>query len=791
MDKKYIAHKENEKEQSIEAHLNNTGSYAKDFTRKINFEKCGEIMGLIHDLGKYSDGFQARISEDAEKTDHSTFGAKYLYELFGKYFGKNKTDAGIKTIFEMMCLSAMFHHGGLADVVETEGINNFNRRINKKYEDAEYKLLEERGTEIINQVIELVVSDSFKIECVAIKEKLKIFTDDKNKDKDEAILFFDSLLIKYIYSCLIDADRIDTAEFYEGKFPSAPFENWEKIINALETNNKKFEVNDLNKIRNEIFNNCAEYGKKEKGFFKLAVPTGGGKTLSSFRFALEHAKTYEMERVIYIVPYISIIEQNAETIRKILIDNDINSDILIESHSNLDIAEDKYQYYQYYNLTDNWSGQIIFTTMVGFLESVFGGGTKNIRRFHNMANAVIIFDEIQSLPVKAIHMANMLMKFLYNICGSSIVLCSATQPLLDKIYSEHRRLPEPENIINKTYPSLERVEIIDATTALGYDYTQAAEFALNKLENADSMLIVVNTRKSALTLYKLIKEYQPDIDIYYLSTNLCPEHRSQFIKKIKAKLKTNQKVICVSTQLIEAGVDIDFNCVIRFTAGLDSIIQSAGRCNREGKSSTSKGKVYIINCNCESVEKLYDIKKGQECTERVLWAMKDKFADKNLLSDEAIDQYYQYYFHERNNEMSYNILAKECGVDTNLFELMSTNSAAVSEYTRCEKLPKYNMRIRQAFKTAGDNFKIIEDNQIGVIVPYGEGANIINNLSKMTKREILRKAQRYTVNIFRNRLDNGFAHYNEEAGVYTLSHSHYDENLGVTEEVTNVEDSII
>jgi len=769
MNNEYLAHKKDTKEQTINEHLYKTSDYAKKYSKKINLGKCGEIIGLIHDLGKYSDEFQARILYDAEKTDHSTFGAKYLYQLFNKYFGKNKIDVGIKTIFEMISLSAMSHHGGLIDVVENEGINNFNRRINKNFD----RTLEERSSEIINSLIRLIISDSFKTECLTIKEKLKIFT---GENKNEEILFFDALLIKYLYSCLIDADRIDTAEFYDGEFPPAPFENWDIIINALD--NKKYEINDLNKIRAEIYNNCIECGKKEKGFFKLAVPTGGGKTFSSLRFALEHAKTHNLDRIIYVLPYISIIEQNAEAIRKVLTDNKINGDILIESHSNLNIDE---QNYQYFNLTDNWSGQIVFTTMVGFLESVYGGGTKNIRRFHNMANSVIIFDEIQSLPIKTIHMANMLMKFLYHVCGSSIILCSATQPLLDKIYNENRRLPGAENIITKIYPSLERVEIIDVTIPLGFDYEQVVEFALDKFEN--SMLIVVNTRNSALNLYKLL-EHQPEIELFYLSTNLCPEHRSKVINEIKCKLKSNKKIICVSTQLIEAGVDIDFNCVIRFTAGLDSIIQSAGRCNREGK--LSKGKVYIINCNCESVDRLYDIRKGQECTFRIL----HEFKNKNLLSNEVVEQYYKYYFHERNDEMCYKISADECGVDTNLFELMSTNNAAVTEYTRNEKLPKYNLRIRQAFETVGKNFNIIEDNQVGVIVPYGEGENIINNLSKMTKREILRKAQRYTVNIFTNKLQSGFVNCNESAGVYILNSAYYDDVLGVTDEVSNVKDSI-
>jgi CRISPR-associated endonuclease/helicase Cas3 len=339
-DKKYLAHKKENKEQSVEEHLNAVSEYAKEFAGRINLKKCGEIGGLIHDMGKYSDEFQARITQGANITDHATFGAKYLYDLFEKCFTVNKENMAIRTIFEMICLASMSHHGGLIDVVEIGGVNNFTRRLNK-IEETQCKLLEERSGEIKNKLAESINSEAFKSECKNIREKLKIFTGEKSADKDEAVLFFDALLIKYIYSCLIDADRIDTAEFYDGKFPPAPVEKWDKIIEASDSKNKNFEINEINKIRGEIFDTCVEYGKKEKGFYKLAVPTGGGKTLSSFRFAAEHAKTHKLDRIIYIVPYISIIEQNAEVIKDMLVKNGINGDILIESHSNLTIDKDK------------------------------------------------------------------------------------------------------------------------------------------------------------------------------------------------------------------------------------------------------------------------------------------------------------------------------------------------------------------------------------------------------------------------------------------------------------------
>lgn len=788
-DETFIAHK-NEKTnetQSIQSHLTNTSCYAKNYLSKINFASCGEVAALLHDLGKYSDKFQERIKEGGDKTDHATFGAKCIYQLFEGLPSENKTKE-LKTVSDIIALVVMSHHGGLMDVIAADGADfgtdNLKKRIEKyngNNSEQQFDLIAERSEKIRDKVMELIRSHEFISEYSAVREKLKKFNEARGGTSEE-ILFFESLFIKFIFSCLIDADRRDTSEFCEGKY-DAPRVEWETLIEAAENKNRSFAKNELNNIRNEIYKTCVEYGGREKNFFKIETPTGGGKTLSSFRFALEHAKTHKSERIIYVIPYISIIEQNADVIKKMLEDNNISADILTESHSNINInKEDKDENY---GLTQNWDSQIIFTTMVGFLESVFGGGTKNIRRFHNMANSVIIFDEIQFMPIKAIHMANMLMNFLFYMCGSSIVLCTATQPLLDKIADEPRRLPEAVNIITKKYPLLDRVEIIDATTVSGYDHNQIIDFAAEKFIGINSMLIVVNTRKSAVELFKLAKDkYGSDVSLYYLSTNLCPQHRSKVICKIKKCLDSGKKTICISTQLIEAGVDIDFNCVIRFTAGLDSIIQSAGRCNREGKQA-SKGKTYIVNCNCETIDKLEDIREGREIAKRIFDELKKGRYGGDLLSKEAIERYYEYYFHARNDEMCYKL-----SLDINLFNLMSNNTAAVNEYKRKLNVPQIPMRIRQAFKTAGENFKIIDNDQVGVIVPYEEGKNIICNLKNMTKRDILRKSQRYTVNVFADRLSNGNIIYMPDSGVYVLNESYYNDVLGMTEEVSNLSNTI-
>lgn len=773
MDKEYYAHSLEGKPvkdwQRLEEHLEETGQLAKRFASKIGLGQCGKILGFIHDIGKYSDKFQCLIKGDAIECDHSTAGAQKLKQLC-------RTDEKniLKAAYQMMCVSLMSHHGGLIDVIDKDGIDNYSRRLVKNIEN-----IHDRGNNIISKVAEISNSAQFVSECKYAIQKLNIFPDIENQ---EELLFFESLLIKYIYSCLIDADRLNTIEFYQGRIDNISV-SWKDIISAIDSKVEEFQDNCLNRVRSKIYNDCAQMGQENKGFFKLTVPTGGGKTLASLRFATEHASINSMERIIYVLPYISIIEQNSDVIRQVLVKNGINTEILVESHSNLASNElNKLQY----GLTSNWSGQIIFTTMVQFLESVFAGGTQGIRRMHNMANAVIVFDEIQSLPVKCVHMANMLMRFLVNSCDSTIVLCSATQPLLEDLSDINRSLPKSMEIINEKYPLLERVQVIDKTQARGYGTHEIMELLMEELDSCNSLLVIVNTRNCARKLYDLAKKIS-SFKVYYLSTNLCAEHRATVIAEVKESLGKKEKILCISTQLIEAGVDIDFECVFRYIAGLDSIIQAAGRCNREGrligKSGENRfGNVYIINSNEESIGRLADIYIGQEVTKRILDEVKRGEHGGKILSDSAITKYYKYYFFQRQKEMSYNIKANECGADTTIFELMSTNKAAEKAHENITKI-NYKCRIRQAFKTAGNYFRVVDNNQIGIIVPYEKGKALINDLETMSSGEILRESQRYTVNVYNNQIEKyGNAIKLSKSGVYYLDEVYYHQTLGITTE---------
>jgi len=277
------------------------------------------------------------------------------------------------------------------------------------------------------------------------------------------------------------------------------------------------------------------------------------------------------------------------------------NNVVLEHHSNLTPEEENTRQKL---LTENWDAPVIFTTMVQFFETLFGHGTRNIRRMHQLANSVIIFDEVQTVPINFIHMFNVTLKFLVHGSGSTIVLCTATQPLLDKIEpkslaikinTEHKIIKN----VDQLYRSLKRVEIINMIKPIGYSDAEITKLAVEELDKAGNVLIIVNTKVSSINLFKEIEkskcQYSKEkFEVYHLNTHMCPAHRMSVLEEVKRKLDNKEPLICVSTQMIEAGVDIDFSAVIRYAAGLDSIAQAAGRCNRNGKMP-SLGRVLILN----------------------------------------------------------------------------------------------------------------------------------------------------------------------------------------------------
>ena len=485
----------------------------------------------------------------------------------------------------------------------------------------------------------------------------------------------------------------------------------------------------VNKIRTEVSDQCLLASKKGKGIYTLTVPTGGGKTLASLRFALHHAEQHQLDRIVYIIPFTTIIDQNAEVVRDILETNDTEKGrIVLEHHSNIGSER---QTWKEKLLTENWDAPVVYTTMVQFLEAFFGGGTRGARRMHQLAQSVLVFDEIQTLPVRCVHMFCNAINFLVNQCGSSIILCTATQPLLGKVNPLRGALaltPAKEIVadVQKLYSDLKRVNVLDSRKPCGWTDEEIAELAVHEVEKTGSCLIIVNMKKSARSLFAAIRG-KTAAECFHLSTGMCPAHRKKVLNAIRERIKpeNNLPTICVSTQLIEAGVDVDFGSVIRYNAGLDSIAQAAGRCNRNGIRDC--GTVYIVNPAEEKIDCLKDIAIGREKTERVLSDFKDNPEQykNDRIGPDLLAWYYRNYFFERKKDMEYPVSSRENGRDDTLLNLLSINQLSIQDYKRTHNNEYPPLELRQSFMTAEKLFKSIDAPTHSVIVQYEEaGRNL-------------------------------------------------------------------
>lgn len=780
----YIAHrrKNDGATQTLESHLLGVAGIAKTLAAKIGLEQQGELIGLLHDLGKYSEEFQAYlksavdlINQDEDefvdargikgKVDHSTAGAQLVWEDLSKQGNMGRI------VGQILGLCIASHHSGLIDCLSSNANKPaediFTRRAGKRDDRSHLREAMSKMDTLVNKRFRELSSMPSLIG--GIQESIRKVARD---DKVEAIIRFKvGLLVRFLFSCLIDADRIDTADFekpraakqrLKGKYIEWPF-----LIERLEKHLQSFTIeNPVDKIRRSVSDHCRDGAIRDKGIYTLTVPTGGGKTLASLRFALRHADRHKMDRVIYVIPFTTIIDQNAEVARAILepTKND-RGRVVLEHHSNLTPEQ---QGWREKMLTENWDAPVVFTTSVQLLETLFGGGTRGARRMHQLANAVLIFDEIQSLPVNCVHLFCNAMNFLVEHCGSTVVLCTATQPLLNSVDQNKGALKFTKNDdlmpdVKGLFDGLKRVEVLNRRKPGGWTEEQIARLALDEVVQSGSCLVIVNTKNSAQVLYRLCRE-AGGIQHFHLSTSMCPAHRKEILDKIRNLLHDKSPVLCVSTQLIEAGVDVDFGAVIRYTSGLDSIAQAAGRCNRNGEQKDAAGnpkagRVHVVNPAVENVDRLKDIQCGKGITERLLDEVEAGSQDfgGNLIGPKAIERYFELFFFARHQEMDYPVSAQTVGRDDTLLNLLSINSLAVHEFKR-DHGEAPNIYLRQSFMSAARAFKVIDAPTRGIIVPYGKaGRDLINDLCSAFEVEkqfkLLRRAQQYTVNVFPYVLD--------------------------------------
>lgn len=769
--------------QSVEAHCRQTAVYAVDFLRCVGLTNAGALIGWLHDCGKYSDDFADYIQRAADdlpvrrgSVNHSSAGLRYLLERY-----HHGTGDGSDVTAELLAYVIGAHHG-LFDCVDEQRQNGFVRR-QQQAEDSP------------------TVMERFFTYCLSPEETEKLFqaaaeelmpllqrlfelptptaADDVANDE---FSFYVGLLTRLLLSALIDADRRDTAEFMlNTTYPVWPEDMrpiWQACLSRMEQKLSCLPTEKpIQAARRAISDQCAEEAARSGGVYRLNVPTGGGKTLSSLRYALTHAAKWNKHRIIFTAPLLSILDQNARVIRDYIGDGSL----ILEHHSNIIHTDDTEELGF---LTETWQSPVIITTLVQLLNTLFSGKSSCIRRFHSLISSIVVIDEVQNVPANMLTLFNLAVNFLSEVCGTTVILCSATQPNLQAADHPLRRVPE------ELVPRQEALWAPFRRTVLQIagDFRQEELPALvrDTLSDADSVLVICNTKKEAACLFKSLA--LSDIHCFHLSAAMCTQHRRDTLDAINQALKTasRRKVVCVSTQVIEAGVDISFARVIRLTAGMDSIVQAAGRCNRNGESNTP-APVQIVNCVDEDLTKLREIRRGKDATIALLNEFQKNPArfGSDLASDRAIERYYQcLYAQMEEHEQDY-----PAG-DLTLFDLLARNEKF------CKSCGYF---LRQAFKTAGSLFTVFDEDTTTVIVPYEEGRVILEALIAESRRpakdyatiqSLLTQAKPYTVSLYQNEINSlecqGALIPLFEGSVLAMTDGFYDPNTGFSKDFREV-----
>lgn len=800
-DSVFIAHvrKSDGAEQLLRDHLIQSAELARGYGESVGLGSVTYLAGLLHDTGKFSDEFQEYLRKSVKNpgstvrgsVDHSTAGGQFIFE----YTHQMGMPVYKQILGELVGNSIISHHSGngLQDFLDGEGTANstFLKRVADK-ELPEYETIKARFFR------EVITVDAFK--KVIEQAELELADLNKGHRMTTEDTFF---LLKTVYSCLLDADRTNTRCFEENtdveKCDEQPlfFEYQKKMETHVENLNKQSTQNTINELRRKMSDICKAYGKQPTGIYSLSIPTGGGKTLASLRFALEHALTHKKKRIIYVVPFTTIIEQNAETVRKILQDETH----ILEHHSNIieesskkdpnneeDIVEDEDAERQQVLMKDNWDAPIIFTTMVQFLNTIYSRGTRNPRRFHNLQDAVIIFDEVQSVPVKCTNLFVASLNYLKYFGHTTSILCTATQPALEKLEKGLAKDGEMIQQLTEIQQAFKRVEIHNKVEKVDWTEEETINLCKQIIQEKQSLLVILNTKSAVLKVFhELEKQNLLGVQLYHLSTAMCPNHRRAILSDIITKLKEKnpgEKIICVTTQLIEAGVDISFDSVIRSVAGLDSIAQAAGRCNRHGE--TKRQPVYLISLSntLENLENLEEIKIGKAESLVMLKEMQvDRtLYDGDILSAKAQSLYFERFYRAIETELDYPVK----NMNLKLYKLIGENKTVVDDYRNTlgetEKLV-----FKSSPKTVAKYFEVIDSPTKTVLVPYGEGSELIGQLNGELQMEevipLVKKAQAYSVNLFTHEIkaldasDAIYPLYNGE--IFALNENAYSKEFGV------------
>lgn len=727
-------------------HLRAVAALASGFADTFGSAQWGYLAGLWHDLGKYRIGFQRYIHQTFDPDAHierPVAGREKTHSLAGAAYALHKRNDEFGRILAFLIAG---HHAGLPDrLPEPDGAPaaaSLQARLAHADGLAEYQ----------QTITATIPADILAGEIPTCRVP---------GDQDGYALW-----LRMLFSALVDADFLDTEAYFtpekakaRGRYPSlaALKDALDEHLQTVSAVAAAGGLSLVNAKRAEVLAACRAKAAMPPGFFTLTVPTGGGKTLSSLAFALEHALKHRKRRVVYAIPYTSIIEQTAEAFRKAFAD--LSEDCVVEHHSNLDIDERKEDHANRL-AAENWDAPLVVTTNVQLFESLHAARTSRCRKLHNLVDSVIVLDEAQMLPRDFLAPVLRTLTLLVEHYGVTVVLCTATQPmltsrrepitgrlLLEGIDAAREIVDAPESL----FADLNRVDV-----HLPEDFRQAVawETLAEDIRRHDCVLAIVNTRKDARELCQLLGD-----DAVHLSAAMCAEHRSHVIRGVRARLQGQRDGIdprplrVVSTQLVEAGVDLDFPVVYRALAGLDSIAQAAGRCNREGRLDGA-GQVVVFVPPHGAPPGL--LKQGEQATRDL--------AGRGLLEDPLVPTTFRTYFDR-------------------LY-------AQADTFDRQEILGLLRPD-RAAFRTAAQKFRLIDDDSETVIVPYrpddgsGEASPVHGWLAALANdgnaKWARRKLQRYTVNVRRRLFDAMLAQgdVEERGGLWVALSVAYDRQFGL------------
>lgn len=637
--------------QLLADHLDAVSLQTALFADSFDAQTLGLVTGKMHDLGKYTIEFQKRL-EGGKRVDHATWGAKQAISLYPQ-------------IGYLLAYIIAGHHAGLAD--GKLGANQKHTNLEERLKAA-LPILQESWKE-------LPLPDSKNITLP------KGFSPNQRTGKFQL-----ALLTRMLYSCLVDADYLDTERYYnsiDGKIQrGAQFQpTLVQLREKLDAQLAGFKPNtEVNQLRANILHYVRQQAVSKPGLFSLTVPTGGGKTLTSLAFALDHAITHGLERIIYVIPFTSIVEQTAAVFREMLGDSSV-----LEHHSafidNPDTTDEERE--KMNQAMENWDVPIIVTTSVQFFESLFSNRPSRCRKLHNIAKSVVILDEAQTLPLHLLRPCVTAIDELARNYNTSLILCTATQPALGRDQGFKNGL---ENI-TELAPNPQELFLKLRRTRTEYVGTLSDEDIVEKLNTRSQALCIVNNRNHAQALYRLLGNQE---GIFHLSTRMNAKHRSTILSEVKQRLVHGLRCILVSTSLIEAGVDIDFPYVLRAEAGLDSVVQAGGRCNREGKRNSEESMVEIFSPSNEKCKPPVELKQYAQVFHSVM-----RNHQQDIVSLASIEAYFSELYWSKGDDQ---LDAK------NLLELLRQSSV--------DSLP---------FEQLSNLFKMIDSMMYPIIVPFIPG----------------------------------------------------------------------